>query len=50
MPLPMAFTASSSVFALRPEMATRAPSSCNRFAAANPMPLFSSGYYRHFAF
>src|SRR5713226_5136105 len=40
MPLPIVFTASSSVFAFRPEMATRAPSSCSRFAAANPIPLF----------
>src|SRR5216684_2720020 len=39
-PLPIVFTASSSVFLLRPAIATRAPSSCNRFAVANPMPLF----------
>src|SRR6266849_5138184 len=39
-PFPMAFTASSSVFLLRPEMATLAPSSCKRLAVASPMPLF----------
>src|SRR6266487_1450118 len=39
-PLPIVFTASSSVFLLRPAMATRAPSSCKRFAVASPMPLF----------
>src|SRR2546429_2289409 len=39
-PLLTVFTASSSVFLFRPEMATRAPSSCRRFAVASPMPLF----------
>src|SRR5947207_9859437 len=38
-PFPMVFTASSRVFLLRPEIATRAPSSCRRLAVANPMPL-----------
>src|SRR5271154_7310098 len=38
-PLPSEAVASSSVFWLRPLMATRAPSSCNRFAVARPMPL-----------
>src|SRR5258705_523738 len=37
--LPIAIIASSSVFLLRPAIATRAPSSCKRFAAASPMPL-----------
>src|SRR6266436_5022321 len=39
-PFPMVFTASSSVFLLRPEIATFAPSSCSRLAVASPMPLF----------
>src|SRR5712664_69292 len=39
-PLPIVFTASSSVFLLRPAIATRAPSSWRRFAEASPMPLF----------
>src|SRR2546429_4106461 len=39
-PFPIALTASSRVFLLRPEMATRAPSSCRRLAVASPMPLF----------
>src|SRR5438105_10453890 len=39
-PLPIVFTASSSVFLLRPAIATRAPSSCKRFAEASPIPLF----------
>src|SRR6266849_6559038 len=38
-PLPIVFTASSSVFLLRPAMATRAPSCWRRFADASPMPL-----------
>src|SRR5215469_15856730 len=38
-PFPIVFTASSRVFWLRPEMTTRAPSSCKRFAVARPMPL-----------
>src|SRR5229473_6305216 len=38
-PLPMALTASSSVFLLRPAMATRAPSCWRRFADASPIPL-----------
>ena len=38
--LPKNFTASSSVFWLRPAIAIFAPSSCNRFAEANPIPLF----------
>src|SRR6266567_1972498 len=39
-PFPIVFTASSSVFLDRPEMATLAPSSCRRLAVASPMPLF----------
>src|SRR5437899_3143364 len=38
-PFPIVLTASSSVFLLRPEMATLAPSSCKRLAVASPMPL-----------
>src|SRR2546425_5264459 len=38
-PFPIILTASSSVFLLRPEMATLAPSSCKRLAVASPMPL-----------
>src|SRR2546425_1143213 len=39
-PFPIVFTASSRVFLLRPEMASRDPSSCRRLAVASPMPLF----------
>ena len=39
-PSPMVFTASSSVFWSRPEITTWAPSSRNRLAVANPIPLF----------
>ena len=38
-PLLMVLRASSSVFLFRPEMATRAPSCCRRFAVASPIPL-----------
>src|ERR1700686_3114133 len=38
-PFPIVFTPSSRVFLLRPRMATFAPSSCNRFAVASPIPL-----------
>src|SRR5438034_65802 len=41
-PLPIVFTASSKVFLLRPRIATLAPASCSRLAAAPRLRIFEA--------